>query len=418
MITIGPVRRALVPVDSAAATRMSGPNYDEFQGDHEIWRLLQEKPDNILRVTMAHCDVPAFDQALPEGSAEALQRAGRNMGQMLELDQTRIARDVMWVYEIVDPTRPGVRQIGLGGMARTAEIRTEQSPDGVIIRNEGIHQYKAKGRADLIEHVGAYIGTVNCAVEDRQGALAAEMERVADSRSCDFQATDEQGNVHKVWLIDEGAGLNQLSALLAQEPCAYVADGNHRSAAAAMLGRDEFLAVFFTVDRMGIAPYNRLLGGSGGGDLRPTGQDLLDSLADAFDVRRPGDAADLQPQQVHQIGLYTAGAWHQLEPKPSSFDSENAARVIDADIVQRKIFDQLFGISDPRDPRLRYVGGNKSAAYLREKVDQGEAQLAITLAPVTMRQFVAVCQQNRFMPPKSTWFEPKIRSGLVVAMLD
>lgn len=413
MVTIRPVRRALIPVDSKAAQQIMGPNYDEFQSDLEIWEVIQGNPQSVLRLTMAHCDVPSPESMIEEGSQRALDRAARNLKELAESTLTRVVQSMLWVYEIVDNRRPGIRQLGLGCAAATSEIRTEHSPDGVVIRNEGIREAKARGRADLIARTGAYIGTVNNAVQDLDGAVGAALEKYADSRPADYEATDEHDHVHRVWLVTDAEEVQAFVELMAQVPFAYVADGNHRSAAAALLGRDEYLAVFFTTDRMGLAPYNRLVKLD---DSAP--RDWLQRLQTHFDVEELGASPAFQPRDVHQIGLYTDGTWYRLVPHTDAFDRQNAVQTIDADIVQNRIFDEIFGISDPRDPRLTFVGGNKEARYLKARVDDGAFDLAITLAPVTMEQFVAVCEQNRFMPPKSTWFDPKIRSGLVIALLD
>ena len=414
MVTIHPITRALVPVDSNAAQRLCSPNYDEFQSDREIWDLLQVQPESVLRVTMAHCDASTADEMLVDGSPEALARATQNMAQLRESAATRIAEKVIYIYEIEEEQRPQGRLIGLGGMARSDEIRTETNPGGTIIRNEGIREEKAKGRADLISATEAIIGQVNNAVDDDSGALGAALESYADSKACSFEATDENGDRHRVWLIDEAEQIAAFQALLAAEPHAYVADGNHRSAAAAMLGKGEFLTVFFPAHRMGLAPYNRLVDAP---DVTLAG--LEQALAPSFEVEVVADPGEgYQPVETHEIGLYLEGTWLKLTPKHGAFDPHNAARSIDSDIVQVHLFDAVLGISDPRDKRLTFVGGNRDAGYLRGRVDSGEHHLAVTLAPVTIDQFIAVCRQNRIMPPKSTWFQPKIRSGLVMALLD
>jgi uncharacterized protein (DUF1015 family) len=399
-----------VPVDSAAAQALSAPNYDEFQSDVEIWELLQRRPGNILKVTMPHCDVASPDQMLEDGCDAALDRAETNLQDIARGRQVRRVSNVLWVYEIISPKRPNVRLIGLGGYAQTGEIRTDRTPAGCIIRNEGIRQKKADGRAQLIQKTQCFTEGVNCAVEDRGGRFIAALERIADSRECDYACTDEAGNRHNSWIVTDPAGQRELIALLAAEPAAYVADGNHRSAAAATLGREHFLCVFFPTSRMGLEPYNRLVEETG---ITPAA--LLDRLSTSFEVHKLESQAAYRPERVHQIGLYIGGSWYRLEPKPGTFDPANAAESIDADIVQRHIFAGILGISDARDERLNFVGGNKDAGYLQSRVDAGEYQFAISLAPVTMQQFIDVCAQNRFMPPKSTWFDPKIRSGLVIA---
>lgn len=413
MINLRPVERALVPVDSAAAERISGSNYDEFQENSEIWEILRNKPDNILRITMAHCDVERAEDIMEENSDAALNRAAENMQHLIKSASTRTANNILWVYEIKDLKRPGVRQIGLGGMMETGQIRTDQNPGGTIIRNEGVHDHKVRGRVLLVERTQSMIGTVNLAIEDTSGQIATVLESYADARPCDYSSTDQAGNVHQIWIVEDADTQEKFIQLLQAEPYAYVADGNHRSMAAVKLGHAHFLGVCFTSDRMGLAPYNRLVKA----DAMPL-DTLQHCLNEAFEVDVLTGVEAFQATESDEIGLYTQGIWFRLKPRPGTFDPENAAELIAADIVQRHIFDGVFGISDAKDERLKYVGGNKDAHYLRQKVDDGTYNYAISLAPVTMKQFMDVCHQNRFMPPKSTWFSPKIRSGLVIALLE
>lgn len=412
MVTINPIRRALVPVDSAAAQRLCSPNYDEFQNDREIYDFVEAQPESVLRVTMPHVNASSPEEILEDGCEEALAIAGEKMRALQESASTEVVEDVLFIYEIADRARPAVRQIGLGGMARIDEIRTDATPDGTIIRNEGIREEKARGRADLIRSTQAIIGTVNNAVDDAGGQLLAALTSYADAHECSFRATDEDGHEHRIWLVSDAAEKEALQRLLASEPHAYVADGNHRSAAAAMLGTGEFLTVFFPAHTMGLAPYNRLVDAPGISRAQ-----LQESLAAQFESEDLGSVATFQPSAIHEIGLYVEGAWMKLVPRASAYDPANAVESIDSDIVQRHLFAAVLGIDDPRDKRLTFVGGNRDAAYLKAQVDAGRHDLAVTLAPVTIDQFVEVCRQNRIMPPKSTWFQPKIRSGLVMALL-
>ena len=413
MVTLKPIPRALVPADSEAAQKLCSPNYDEFQSNQEIFDLIQRQPNSVLRITMPHADADSPAEMLDEGSTAALSAAGARMAELCSSPLTREAREVLFLYEIVDPGRPRTRQIGLGGLASAREILTDETPNGTIVRNEGVRPAKARGRADLIRATNAIIGAVNNAVEDSDGSLASRLAGAADARAADHLATAEDGCVHKIWLLEGSRERTETVAALRAEPYAYVADGNHRSAAAAMLGLDGFLAVIFPASGMGLAPYNRLVAGA-----QRTAEEWTTSLAQAFHVKQVPSGSDYQPTAPHEIGLYAGGAWLQLTPRSGTYDPKNAAESIDAAIVQRHVFEELCGISDPRDERLTFVGGNRDAAYLRSRVDSGNHAFAITLPPVTMEQFIEVCRQRRMMPPKSTWFSPKIRSGLVMALLD
>ena len=413
MITITPVRRALIPIGSSAAARISAPNYDEFQGDREIWDLLQDNPASVLRVTMAHCDTESPETIGRGDSRDALAKASDNMEELRASELTEEAHDILWVYEIEDPNRPHVRQIGLGGMARADEIRTEANPQGTIIRNEGVREPKARGRADLIQATHAIIGIVNNGVDDASGEFQNHLEAHADGTPPDFEVVNQGANRHRVWICREPRIIQRFIQLLAEEPHAYVADGNHRSAAAAMLGYEHFLSVFFPARTMGIRPYNRLVRVS----ALPMEQ-LTAAVGEKFVFDTPSEAGPYQPTQTHDIGLYAYDrGWLCLRPIPGTFDRDDASEAIDSRIVQKNLFAQVFGIADAGDVRLTFVGSNKDAGWLQREVDEGRATYAVTLAAVTMDEFIEVCRQNRHMPPKSTWFEPKVRSGLVMALL-
>lgn len=413
MITIDPVARALVPVDSAAADALGAPNYDEFQSDREVWELLQAKPASVLRVTMPHCDVPSIDTIGEDDSDAALAHAAAKMKELIADARTQEVRNVLWVYELRGLERSSKRQIGLGGMARTAEIRTPDNAAGSIIRNEGIRESKARGRARLTQATLADLGTVNLAVDDARGALRSALETHADRSPPSFETTDEAKNRHRVWLVQDRATMKRFQELLAREQRAYVADGNHRSAAAAMLGYEHYLAVFFPASTMTIAPYNRLIENE-----IPALGDVRTALEGSFGVERVQGSDAYQPDRTHEIGFYDGVTWWRLRPRAGAYDPADAAQDIDADIVQRRLFADVLGISDPRDDRLTFVGANRDARWLQNEVDAGRFRYAVTLPPVTMHQFIDVCLQDRLMPPKSTWFVPKIRSGLVMALLD
>jgi uncharacterized protein (DUF1015 family) len=413
MITIDPVPRALVPVNSAAAAAIGAPNYDEFQSDLEVWQLIQERPSSVLRVTMPHCAVAFADDIGTDDSAAALEQARANMKQLLADPRMREVKNMLWVYQITRREARNAPQIGLGGMARTAEIRTPENPRGTIIRNEGIREPKARGRARLTEATRADLGTVNLAVDDASGALQSALEAHANTNRSSFETDDEAGNHHRVWLVQDANTIERFRGLMANEPHAYVADGNHRSAAAAMLGYSHYLAVFFPARTMTIAPYNRLIENE-----VARVADLTGALSKSFQVNKYDGKGSFQPTRTHEIGLYDGQNWWVLRPRAGTFDPNDAAQDIDADIVQRNLFAGVFGLADARDDRLTFVGANRDAGWLQNEVDAGRFRYAVTLPAVTMQQFVNVCLQDRLMPPKSTWFIPKIRSGLVSALLD
>ena len=407
MVALSPIDRALIAANSAAADKISAPNYDEFQSDDEIAAILEYYADSILGITMPHVGLPG-ETMFKEGSPEALKRAAHKMQLLRASHLTHEIENTLWLYEISKGAR---HQIGIGGYARTGEIRTENNPDGIILRNEEVVPEKVKGRKDLIEATGATIGVVNNAVKDIHGNLQRTLSAHAASFASHCDTSDEAGNTHRVWLV-RGRVAEQFSDLLAEEPFAYVADGNHRSAAAADLKDKNFLSMFFPAASMRIAPYNRLVRTGSSPEETTT---LLDRLQNSFTIIRR-DEREFQPQETHHIGLFDGRHWHELVPKDSAFEQNDPVQVIDSDIVHRRIFEAALGITDTKDERLTFVGAKYDTQYLMKRVCSGEHQLAITLPPVTMEQFMDVCEAGLFMPPKSTWFDPKIRSGLVMAL--
>jgi uncharacterized protein (DUF1015 family) len=386
-------------------------NYDEFQSDAEIWDVIRGQPQSVLKITMPHCDVADSKQILDEHSEAALNKARENLLALAGSPMVRTIKHALWVYEIT-AVNPTVRQLGLGGLARTAEIRTPSAPYGSIIRNEGIREAKAQGRADLTAAAGADLGMVNNAVDDSSGAFEAALDSHSRNAAPDFETTDESGARHRVWLVTDDVSMARLRKALSREAHAYVADGNHRSAAAALLGNKHFMTVFFPARCMNIAPYNRLIDTAG-----LDRKDLMTRVAVDFVVTGPLGSA-FQPTASHELGLYDGASWWKLTPREGRFDPTDAAQDIDADLVQRLIFDKALGIPDARDKRLTYVGANRDALWLQAEVESGRHGMALTLPAVTMAQFINVCQQNKLMPPKSTWFVPKVRTGLVISLFD
>ncbi len=410
MITISTIKKGILPKDSKSAQVLSAPNYDEFQSDLEVFNIVKEGLGKILTVTMPHCDVKNELEIFEDGSQRALSKACENSKELFSSEFFEQQEDFLCVYEISDPRRFNIRQIGLTCMAKTSEIRTDKTPNGTIIRNEGIKEYKAKGRADLISRTGFFLESVNLAIEDTAQSVEKALLSYADSREFDFSAVDEADNHHKIWIVKEEDVKEKFVDLFKNEHCAYVADGNHRSAAAAMLNYDSFLTVLFPLKTMGLAPYNRLVKAEGVSE-----EEIIEKLKENFEVKPQETNKIWQPYESKKISLYFSGKGYTLTPKSGLFDEKNAVESIDADIVHKNIFHKVLGIENITDERLTFVGGNKDHNYLKEKVDSKEFDFAVLLSPVSLNEFANVCKQNGKMPAKSTWFTPKIRSGLWLA---
>jgi uncharacterized protein (DUF1015 family) len=234
---------------------------------------------------------------------------------------------------------------------------------------------------------------------------------------------------HKFWLIRDAADIATITAEFAKMPALYIADGHHRSAAAALVGAEKakadpnhrgdeeynyFMAVCFQASQLTILDYNRVVNDLNG--LTPS--EFLDRLAANFEVECKGTEA-YRPAKLHEFSLYLEGKWYALNAKAGTFDASDPIGVLDVSISSRLILDDILGIKDLRkDKRIDFVGGLRGLGELKRRVDSGEMKMALALYPVTMKQIMDIADSGKIMPPKATWFEPKLRSGLVIHKLD
>ena len=243
----------------------------------------------------------------------------------------------------------------------------------------------------------------------------------------DFVAADGFG--HRFWVIDDEAIQKRITEIFADIPALYVADGHHRTAAAARVGQEKmsqnpdhtgneeycfFLAVIFPDNQLKIIDYNRLVKDLNG----LTTTQLLDALTEHFEVKKCG-AEIYHPDRLHNFAMYLDGAWYSLTAKPGTYDDNDPIGVLDVTILSNLVLDKLLGIKDLRtDKRIDFVGGIRGLGELQRRVDGGEMQVAFALYPVSMKQLIDIADSGNIMPPKTTWFEPKLRSGLVIHSLD
>ncbi|MBN2544876.1 MAG: DUF1015 domain-containing protein [Spirochaetes bacterium] len=414
MATLTTVKEGYIPANNEAAEKIIGPNYDEFQNDLEIYNILKNNRCNILSISMPHCDVDKPENFMTDGSDEALEHGLENFIKLINSNMVKKINNFLWVYEIISHRNPNQVQLGIGGMGKTSEIRTDKNPKGTIIRNEEVYQAKVEGRAKNIKKLKAFLGVVNNALEDKNGKILNELNKYKNSRNPDIDTIDEQKNVHKLWLVTDKNEIENFQNIIKEEEFSFVADGNHRSAAAASLGYENFLTVFFPMSRMGLLSYNRLLKS----DDNISFEEFKKKLSKNFEVQELNINPEKMPDKIHSIFIYTEKKWLKLTCKMNVIKPENVVQEIDSNIVQRKIFDEIFNIQNTSDKRINYVGGNKDIDYMVSKVENNEYKYAILLPPVDMKQFAEVSKQNLFMPPKSTWFDPKIRIGLIIASVQ
>lgn len=245
----------------------------------------------------------------------------------------------------------------------------------------------------------------------------------------DFIAKEDNFG-HRFWVIDDKATIDRLVELFATEvPSMYIADGHHRSAAAALVGQEKkennpghtgkeeynfFMTVIFPDNQLKIIDYNRVVKDLNG----LSKEEFLNALAESFDVEDMGTEI-YKPAKLHEFSTYLDGHWYKLNAKAGTFNDEDPIGVLDVTILSNLVLDKILGIKDLRtDKRIDFVGGIRGLGELKRRVDNGEMKVAFALHPVTMKQIIDIADSGNIMPPKTTWFEPKLRSGLVIHTLE
>lgn len=300
--------------------------------------------------------------------------------------------------------------------------------DGTIKKHELTRRDKEEDRMKHVRICDANMEPVFFTYPD-DAVLDALLKRYAQSEpEYDFVAPVD-GFRHQFWVVSNEADIAIITEEFRKMPSLYIADGHHRSAAAALVGAEKaknnpqhtgkeeynyFMAVCFPASQLTILDYNRVVK-----DLNSySSEDFLKALSVDFIVADKGTAI-YHPQQLHEFSMYLDGHWYSLKAKPGTYDDHDPIGVLDVDISSRLILDRLLGIKDLRsDKRIDFVGGLRGLEELKQRVDSGEMRMALALYPVTMKQIMDIADSGKIMPPKATWFEPKLRSGLVVHKLE
>ena len=304
----------------------------------------------------------------------------------------------------------------------------DYTKNGVIKKHELTRRDKEEDRMKHVRATQANMEPVFFAYKDNAviDALVARYTRTEPEY--DFVAPID-GFRHQLWPVSDKADIATITETFAQIPYLYIADGHHRSAAAALVGAEKasqnphhkgdeeynyFMAVCFPASQLTILDYNRVVRDLNG----RTPQEFLAALAEDFDIECCGKERR-HPQQKHQFALYLDGYWYRLQLHDGLADDTDPIAGLDVSISSRLILDKLLGITDLRsDKRIDFVGGLRGYEELERRVDSGEMQMALALYPVSMQEIMDIADHGQIMPPKATWFEPKLRSGLVVHKLS
>ena len=392
------------------APRVASPPYDVLNSA-EARVVADKNPYSFLHITKAEID-------LPEGtdihSDKVYHKAADNL--FIFQDNKILVADEKPCYYIYELSMGGRKQTGLVCVSAVSDYE-----NNIIKKHELTRPEKELDRINHMRITGAQTGNVflayksNVTVSDLISYWKEANEAVND-----FVAEDGVG--HRVWVIHEPQTIHEITKIFEKQiPFTYIADGHHRAASAAKvknaMGKEAtseaayFLTTLFPHDELQIMDYNRLVKDLNG--LEASG--FIEKLNKNFSIEKIN--APYSPDRLHNFGMYLEGSWYRLEAKKDSFPNDPIG-ILDVSILQKNILSPLLGIQDPRtDNRIDFVGGIRGLHELERRVDSGQMKLAFSLYPVSMEQLFDIADSGQIMPPKSTWFEPKLRDGLFTHLI-
>ena len=400
----------------------------------ELVEKVESRPYDVLNSDEARAEAGTNEMSLyhiikPEinfepGTSEYDPRVYASAAEQFQKFQDKgwLVQDEKEHYYIYAQTMNGKTQYGLVVGAYVEDYMT-----GVIKKHELTRRDKEEDRMKHVRVNNANIEPVFFAYPDDKVLDDLVARYAATEPVYDFIAPID-GFRHQFWIISDDQDIATVTAEFDKMPSLYIADGHHRSAAAALVGAEKakqnpnhtgkeeynyFMAVCFPANQLTILDYNRVITDLNG----LTSEEFLTKLADNFIVKLKG-ADEYKPQELHEFSLYLDSQWYSLKAKPGTFDNSDPIGVLDVDISSRLILDEILDIKDLRSSnRIDFVGGLRGLKELKRRVDSGEMRLALALYPVSMKQIMDIADSGKIMPPKATWFEPKLRSGLIIHKL-
>lgn len=395
---------------------VASPPYDVINSE-EAREMVTNKPYSFLHVVKPEVDLPEdidlYDEQVYQKGKENLDRLVSD-GILIQDKQ-----DCLYVYQLI---MGDVKEIGI-----VAGASIEDYENDIIKKHE---HTRADKEADRIKHVStlnANTGPVFLTYPARKDINSLVENIIKENPLYDF--TTDDGIQHTFWKIEDGAIINEITSIFQSIKYLYVADGHHRSASGTIVGQrrreanpnhsgeeeyNYFLAVIFPHDQLYIMDYNRVVKDLNG----LTEEEFMVKVKEKFNVSEYSNVTPFKPTELHSFGMYLNKHWYKLTPQVGSYPENDPVKSLDVSILQDNLLHPILGIGDPRkDKRIDFVGGIRGLNELSRRVDKGEA-VAFSMFPTSIEQLMAIADAGKVMPPKSTWFEPKLRSGLIVHLLD
>ncbi len=413
MVRVKPFAAIRPPKD--IITEVAAPPYDVLSSQ-EAKNMAGEK--SLLHITKPEID---FDPILPDHDEKVYDKAVENFREWQK--NGWLVRESKPCYYVYSQTMDGRTQYGLVLCAHTDDYAS-----GLIKKHELTRKDKEDDRMVHVRIQNANIEPVFFSFKDN--AELGEIVARTIAAPSEYRFTDENNFDHELWVIDDDAVIARITEIFGNDiPAFYVADGHHRTAAAARVGAEKrgqnpnhtgdeeynfFMAVCFPESQLKIIDYNRVVKDLNG----MSKEELLAALTEDFEVKEEGKEI-YHPSRLHNFSMYLDGLWYSLTAKEGRYNDNDPIGVLDVTILSNLVLDKLLGIKDLRtDKRIDFVGGIRGLAELSARVDSGEMKVAFALYPVSMAQLTAIADSGEIMPPKTTWFEPKLRSGLTIHSLD
>ena len=399
----------------AMVEKVASRPYDVLNSE-EARKEAEGNEKSLYHIIKPEIDFPA---GTDEHDAKVYEKAAENFKKFQ--DKGWLVQDKEDLYYVYAQTMNGRTQYGLCVCAYVDDYMT-----GKIKKHELTRRDKEEDRMKHVRVNNANIEPVFFAYPHNDELDAIVTKVCSKPAEYDFVSADGFG--HHFWVIDDKNSIARITEIFGNIPSLYIADGHHRSAAAALVGDEKrkqnpnhtgkeeynyFLAVCFPDNQLNIIDYNRVVKDLNG----LSAEQFLNALKENFIVEEKG-AEIYKPNKLHNFSIYIAGKWYSLTAKIGTYNDNDPIGVLDVTISSKLILDNILGIKDLRsDKRIDFVGGIRGLGEIKKRVDSGEMQVALALYPVSMNQLIAIADSGNIMPPKTTWFEPKLRSGLIIHKL-